>query len=86
MGRCWKGPVPYGNRARQNDGGRLKIGPFPRCETRVMDELKPIKGDIAKIRRSQEAMINFFGNENIRLRSRMEQNESLLNISPLLES
>lgn len=49
----------------------------------LKEELKPIKSDLAKANRNIDALIGFFDNENLSLRSRVERIEEVLHLQPL---
>ena len=51
-------------------------------ETILKIHLKPIKSDIAEIRRETKQVVNFFDNEYLGLRSRVERIEEVLNLKP----
>lgn len=57
-----------------------------RKETREMikEELSPVKEDIAQIRKDIKTIVNFFDNEYMELRKRVERIEKHLNLSPAL--
>ena len=50
--------------------------------TKLKIHLKPIKSDIAEIRRETKQVVNFFDNEYLGLRSRVERIEEVLNLKP----
>lgn len=48
----------------------------------VDQKLKPIKADIAEIRKDVKTMVAFFDSEYLELRSRVERIEEHLNLKP----
>ena len=46
-------------------------------------KLKPIKSDVAEIRREVKQVVYFFDHEYLGLRSRVERIEEILNLKPL---
>ena len=52
-----------------------------KIENRFKVELKPIKEDIAHIRKDTKTVINYFDREYLQLRKRVERIEAHLNLS-----
>jgi len=52
-----------------------------KIENRFKVELKPIKEDIAHIRKDVKTVINYFDREYLQLRKRVERIEAHLNLS-----
>ena len=50
---------------------------------RIRVELEPVKKDIAQIRKDQKTIINFFDQEYLELRKRVERIEEHLNLEPI---
>lgn len=48
---------------------------------RIQTELKPIKQDVAKIRKDMSTIVNFFDREYLELRKRVDRIEEHLNLS-----
>lgn len=54
-----------------------------RIKTELKTELKPIKSDIAKMRKDIDVIISLFDREYLDLRKRVERIEDHLNLPPL---
>jgi hypothetical protein len=50
---------------------------------RIKSELKPVKEDMSQIRKDLKTVINFFDNEYLEIRKRVERLEQHLNLPPL---
>lgn len=60
-----------------------KIQTIVRTETKeiIQKELKPIREDIIKIRKDIKTVVNFFDQEYLELRNRVEKIEQFLNLT-----